>query len=98
MKRRRSPASRASVTLLASASRLLLQLVDALRRFGLRQRVVELLLGLLAQRLQIRSLWTRHRLVAGRPVLRILGGILVGCALRGVLASRAHGILRTNVR
>src|SRR3954462_5301088 len=62
---------------LLPAARRRLQLVDALRRLGLRQApevLGQFLTGLLRERLQVRALRAGDRLVAGGPVLRVLRG------------------------
>src|SRR3954452_3313910 len=59
---------------LPAAAGSVLQLVDATRSVGLREVVGDLLAGLARQRLQVRRLRAGHRLVAGRPVVRVLLG------------------------
>ncbi len=57
---------------LPAAAGLLLQRVDPLRRVGLGQVAVELLVSFLAQGLEVARLRSRHRLAAGGPVVGIL--------------------------
>src|SRR4051794_37198119 len=59
---------------LPAAPGAVLQVVDALGRLRLREALVDLLAGLARQRLQVRRLRAGHRLVAGRPVVRVLLG------------------------
>jgi len=50
---------------------LLAKFVDPLRRLGLREVAVELLAGITAERLEIRALRGRHRLIASFPFVRV---------------------------
>src|SRR4051794_3270948 len=67
-------AGRLHAPVLPAAAGAVLQLVDAARSVGLRGVVGALLAGLARQRLQVRRLRAGHRLVAGRPVVRVLLG------------------------
>src|SRR5262249_45205877 len=66
------------------AAGLVPQLVDLLRRLGLRQLLADLLAGLAGQGVQVRLLRPRHRLVAGRPLLRVLDAAAVVGVLGGL--------------
>jgi len=85
----RRPKATLCVALRLPASGLLLQLVDALGRLGLRQVLVELLIGLLAQRAQIRALRAGHRFIAGSPLVGVLGRILPWRLISGCVACAA---------
>src|SRR4051812_542510 len=73
---------------------LLLQLIDPLRRFGLAEVFVEVLLGFLRQGLQVGALGPRHRLIAGGPVI----GVLDGVAFVSELLSTLVGHVRVSCR
>src|SRR4029078_6046959 len=59
-------------SMVAAAARALLKLVDLLRRLGFRQRLIDLLTGLAAERLEVRRLCAGHALVAGDPLIGVL--------------------------
>src|SRR4051812_18289131 len=61
-----------TTAVLPAAAGPLLQLVDALRRLGLRHVGARLLAGLARECLEVRRLRPGHRLVTGRPFLRVL--------------------------
>src|SRR5687767_13767420 len=54
-----------------SPAGILLEAVDELRRLHLGELGRHLLVGFLSEGVQVRLLWTGHRLVTGRPVLRV---------------------------
>src|SRR5947209_10076884 len=71
---------------LHSAARALLKLLDQTGCLSFSQVIGDLAPRLLAQCLQVTSLWACHRLVAGDPVRRIF----LGCFIRRLLRVVAH--------
>ena len=70
-----------------------LQLIDQLRRAGLRQGVqVDLPVGFAGQSLQVRPLRAGHRLVSGDPVL----GVLLRIVLRGLRGLRVQLVVHSS--
>src|SRR4051812_19471495 len=69
-----------------AAPRAPLQLPDPLRRLPLRQLAGWLLARLPREGLQVRPLRAGHRLLAGHPLIRVLGRVLVRCSIRHAAA------------
>lgn len=74
--------------MIPAPTRLILQLVDSLRRVRLRKRWIKLFACFLAQRPQIGGLRSGHRFAAGGPFVRVLLGVGRRCVVKrfGVLA------------